>query len=237
MAGAYLPLHPMEHQYSRDRGTRPRSTRLGREHPHVMDPAGESYLRQEGRGLCIGFYEQTCRPWAVDGDAVGVRARAAPPTISHKIEASIEFAYRRFPVLERAGVKSVIHGPFTFAPDGNPLVRPGCRACATTGRPCGVMAGVFAGGGVGLMLAQWMVEGETERDVMAMGCPPASAAGSGRATRLPKGDRELPDAVFGQLSERRRNRPPGPSAPTPMFDTFDALGAVWGPTITGLGGG
>ena len=32
-----------------------------------MDPGGESYLRQEGRGLCIGFYEQPCEPWAVDG--------------------------------------------------------------------------------------------------------------------------------------------------------------------------
>jgi dimethylglycine dehydrogenase len=41
---------------------------------------------------------------------------------------------RRFPVLERAGVKSVIHGPFTFAPDGNPLVGP-VPGCATTGPP------------------------------------------------------------------------------------------------------
>ena len=38
-----------------------------------------------------------------------------------KIEASIAFAYQRYPILERAGVKQVIHGPFTFAPDGNPL--------------------------------------------------------------------------------------------------------------------
>jgi dimethylglycine dehydrogenase len=51
-----------------------------------------------------------------------------------KIEDSIAFAYKRFPVLERAGVKSVIHGPFTFAPDGNPLVGP-VPGCATTGRP------------------------------------------------------------------------------------------------------
>ena len=35
--------------------------------PHVMDPSGESYLRQEGRGLVIGFYEQEATPWAVDG--------------------------------------------------------------------------------------------------------------------------------------------------------------------------
>ena len=70
-------------------------------------------------------------------------------------------------MLEKAGVKNVIHGPFTFAPDGNPLVGPvpGKRNYWSA---CGVMAGFSQGGGVGLMLAQWMIEGETERDTMAM---------------------------------------------------------------------
>ena len=66
MAGVYLPLHPMEHQYVVTDDI-PEIYERDTEHPHVMDPGGESYLRQEGRGLCIGFYEQRCRPWAVDG--------------------------------------------------------------------------------------------------------------------------------------------------------------------------
>jgi dimethylglycine dehydrogenase len=45
---------------SRDRGL----PRPGKEFPHVMDPGGESYLRQEGRGICIGFYEKPCEPWS-----------------------------------------------------------------------------------------------------------------------------------------------------------------------------
>ena len=61
MAGVYLPLHPMEHQYIVTDDI-PEIFGRDSEHPHVMDPAGESYLRQEGRGLCIGFYEQRCRP-------------------------------------------------------------------------------------------------------------------------------------------------------------------------------
>ena len=165
MAGLYLPLHPMEHQYIvtddiaeiYERDT---------EHPHVMDPAGESYLRQEGRGLCIGFYEQTCRPWAVDGTSWDFGHELLPDDLD-KIEDSVAFAYKRFPVLERAGVKSVIHGPFTFAPDGNPLVGP------VPGMPgywsaCAVMAGFSQGGGVGKALAEWMVEGEPENDIFAM---------------------------------------------------------------------
>lgn len=168
MAGVYMPLHPMEHQYLVTE-TIPMIAEMidsGVEHPHVMDPSGESYLRQEARGLCIGFYEQPCRPWAVDGTSWDFGHELLPDDFD-KIEDSIAFAYKRFPVLETAGVKSVIHGPFTFAPDGNPLVGPipGMRNYWSA---CGVMAGFSQGGGVGLSLAQWMIEGEAERDVYAM---------------------------------------------------------------------
>ncbi|MGJ8604758.1 MAG: GcvT family protein [Marivita sp.] len=223
MAGVYLPLHPMEHQYivtdeiaeiyERDN-----------EHPHVMDPAGESYLRQEGRGLCIGFYEQPCRPWAVDGTPWNFGHELLPDDFD-KIGESIEFAYKRFPVLERAGVKSVIHGPFTFAPDGNPLVGPvpGLRNYWSA---CGVMAGFSQGGGVGLMLAQWMTTGECERDVSAMD-----------VARF--GDWISPGYTLPKVIENYQKRfsvsypneelpAARPNRTTPMFDIFDGMGAVWG---------
>ena len=66
LAGIYLPLHPMEHQYFITEDI-PEVYERAEELPHVMDPTGESYLRQEGRGLVIGIYEQKCVPWAVDG--------------------------------------------------------------------------------------------------------------------------------------------------------------------------
>ena len=164
MAGIYLPLLPMAHQYlvTDDVPEIMAILAQGREFPHVMDPGGEFYLRQEGRGLCIGFYEKPCEPWAVDG---------TPWNFGHellneqweKIEDSVAFANARIPVLERSGVKRVIHGPFTFAPDGNPLIGPvpGLRNYWSA---CAVMAGFSQGGGMGLALAQWMVEGEVERD-------------------------------------------------------------------------
>ncbi len=165
MAGLMLPLHPMEHQYLVTEET-PEVFERDQELPHVMDPAGESYLRQEGRGLCIGFYEQSCDPWAVDGTPQDFGHELLENQLD-RISDSVEFAYRRFPVLERAGIKSIINGPFTFAPDGNPLVGPvpGLRNYWSA---CAVMAGFSQGGGVGLSLAQWMIEGEPERDVFAM---------------------------------------------------------------------
>ena len=98
MAGVYMPLHPMEHQYLVTENIPMIEEMIdsGIEHPHVMDPAGESYLRQEARGLCIGFYEQTCRPWAVDGTSWDFGHELLPDDFD-KIEASVDFAYKRFP--------------------------------------------------------------------------------------------------------------------------------------------
>ncbi len=223
MAGVYFPLHPMEHQYIVTDDL-PEIYERGTEHPHVMDPAGESYLRQEGRGLCIGFYEQPCRPWAVDGTPWTFGHELLPDNLD-KIEDSIAFAYRRFPILERAGVKTVIHGPFTFAPDGNPLVGPvpGMRNYWSA---CAVMAGFSQGGGVGLMLAQWMIEGETERDTFAMDCARFGNWTTPGYTR-PK--------VIENYQKRFSISYPNEELPaarpfrtTPMYDTFDKMGAVWG---------
>ena len=164
MAGIYLPLLPMAHQYlvTDDIPEILEILGRGKEFPHVMDPGGEFYLRQEGRGLCIGFYEKPCEPWAVDGTPWGFGHELLNEQFD-KIEDSVNFAYRRIPVLERSGVKRVIHGPFTFAPDGNPLIGPvpGLRNYWSA---CAVMAGFSQGGGMGLALAQWMIHGEVERD-------------------------------------------------------------------------
>ncbi|WP_120495552.1 FAD-dependent oxidoreductase [Kiloniella sp. EL199] len=165
MAGVYMPLHPMEHQYLVTEDA-PEVYELDRELPHVMDPEGESYLRQEGRGLCIGFYEQACDAWAERGTPMDFGHELLNNNLD-RIGDSLEFAFKRFPVLERVGVKTVINGPFTFAPDGNPLVGP-VPGLQNYWSACGVMAGFSQGGGVGLTLAEWMIDGEPSRDVFAM---------------------------------------------------------------------
>ncbi len=165
MAGVFLPLHPMEHQYLVT-GDIPEVYERETELPHVMDPTGESYLRQEGRGLVIGIYEQACEPWAVDGTSWDFGHELLPDKLD-RIAEPLEYAYKRYPVLAKAGIKQVTNGPFTFAPDGNPLVGP-VQGLRNFWSACAVMAGFSQGGGVGLTLAEWMIEGEPSRDVFAM---------------------------------------------------------------------
>ncbi|WP_375690847.1 FAD-dependent oxidoreductase [Pseudooceanicola sp. LIPI14-2-Ac024] len=223
MAGVYLPLHPMEHHYIVTDDI-PFIYERGSEHPHVMDPAGESYLRQEGRGLCIGFYEQRAKPWAVDGTPWNFGHELLPDDLD-KISDSIEFAYRRFPALAEAGVKTVIHGPFTFAPDGNPLVGPvpGLRNYWSA---CAVMAGFSQGGGVGLMLAQWMTQGECERDTASFDVARFGSWTTPGYTR-PKVIENY-QTRFSVAYPNEEKPAARPFRTTPMYDIFDGMGAVWG---------
>ena len=226
MAGVYLPLLPMAHQYlvTDDIPEVMDILKTGREFPHVMDPGGEFYLRQEGRGLCIGFYEKPCEPWAVDGTPWNFGHELLNEQFD-KIEDSVNFAYRRVPVLERSGVKRVIHGPFTFAPDGNPLIGP-VQGLRNYWSACAVMAGFSQGGGMGLALAQWMIHGEVERDPRGFDVSRFGTWTSPGYT-VPKviENYQMRFSVGYPNEERPAARP---FRTTPMYDIFDGMNAVWG---------
>lgn len=76
-------------------------------------------------------------------------------------------AFERIPALANAGIKTVVNGPFTFGPDGNPMIGP-VSGVRNYWAAVGVMAGFCQAGGVGKSLAEWMIAGEPEIDVRAM---------------------------------------------------------------------
>ncbi|HLW23003.1 MAG TPA: FAD-dependent oxidoreductase, partial [Steroidobacteraceae bacterium] len=138
----------------------------GRELPHAIDFKAEIYMRQERKGMVLGTYEKACVPWQPRTTPWDFGSELLPPDLD-RIAPSLEVGFRHFPAMEKAGIKRVINGPFTFSPDGNPLVGP------VQGLPgfwcaCAVMAGFSQGGGVGLALSQWMVNGDPGFDVWAM---------------------------------------------------------------------
>ena len=75
------------------------------------------------------------------------------------------------PALGRAGIKKVVNGPFTFGPDGNPLIGPvpGLKNYWTA---VGVMAGFCQGGGVGLCMAEWIDQWRAQHRCLGHGCRP-----------------------------------------------------------------
>ncbi|WP_159586024.1 GcvT family protein [Chelativorans xinjiangense] len=169
MVGLELPLLAMEHMYLL---TEPMpeveefNRATGREMVGIIDFKGEIYTRQERNGILLGTYEKAAKPWSELETPWDFGHELLQPDID-RIAPSLEVGFRHFPALENAGIKQVINGPFTFAPDGNPLVGP-VQGLTNFWCACAVMAGFSQGGGVGLALSNWMVNGDPGFDVWGM---------------------------------------------------------------------
>ena len=165
MAGVDHPFVPMEHQYLITDEV-PEIANAEEEMLHVIDFGGEFYMRQEANGVLVGTYEHHPQPWSAETTPWEFGHELLPENLD-RIGDNLERAFSRFPALERAGIKQIINGPFTFTPDGNPLVGP-VRGLTNYWCACGVIAGFSQGGGVGLALSNWMVDGDPGMDVWAM---------------------------------------------------------------------
>jgi dimethylglycine dehydrogenase len=165
MVGLELPILAMEHQYIISEDI-PEVAASETEMLHIVDSDGEIYMRQEGKGMLMGTYERAGVPWS---------ERETPWSFGHellnndidRIAPSLEVGFRHYPAIEKAGIRKIINGPFTFAPDGNPVIGP-VRGLRNYWVACGVMAGFSQGGGVGLSLARWMIEGDPGADIWGM---------------------------------------------------------------------
>ncbi|MEL6335999.1 MAG: FAD-dependent oxidoreductase [Pseudomonadota bacterium] len=165
MMGVELPVASMEHQYFL---TEPIAgiAEAGHRMPLIRCPQADFYARQEKQGLLVGFYEQDCRTWGLDGIDPGF-TNALCPDDPDRVLPVLEGAIERLPALAETGIHTIINGPITYTPDGVPLVGriPGRRNawCIT-----GLRAGLGEGGGHGWLLAQTMVHGEAEYDTWAL---------------------------------------------------------------------
>lgn len=166
MAGVQLPLVPLEHHYLVTDSI-PALQQRDQEIAICVDLDGEMYFRQEHDGVLLGVYEKNATPWSVNGTSWDYGENDLLPPDLDRISDALEKGFKRFPDVEAAGIKRMVNGPFTFTPDGNPLVGP-VRGLRNYWSACGVMAGFSQSGGVGLALAQWIVEGEPEGDLFAM---------------------------------------------------------------------
>lgn len=169
MVGLELPVLAMEHMYILSEAmpeVEEINRTTGKEALHVIDFEGEIYLRQEAKGMLLGTYERRGVPWSPDETPWSFGPELLPDDLD-RIAPSLEMGFKHFPAIGRAGIRKVVNGPFTFTPDGNPLVGP-VRGLSNYWCACGVMAGFSQGGGVGLALANWMTDGDPGFDVWGM---------------------------------------------------------------------
>ena len=167
MAGINLPVQPMEHHYLITE-TIPEIEAMGegKRLPVGTDFEGNIYFRQEGKGMLLGTYEPKSTPWKVEGTPMDFGHELLEPKLDN-IQDRLAIGFERMPALKKAGIKNIVNGPFTFGPDGSPLIGP-VPGLKNYWVAVGVMAGFCQGGGVGKCIAEWIIDGEPSIDVWAM---------------------------------------------------------------------
>ena len=167
LAGINLPVQPMEHHYLitetipeiKERVKEPRL-------PIGTDFEGNIYFRQEGQGMLLGTYEFKSTPWQIKQTPMTFGHELLEPKLDN-IQDRLEIGFKRIPALEKVGIKNIVNGPFTFGPDGNPLIGP-VPGKKNYWVAVGVMAGFCQAGGVGKSIAEWIIDGEPSADIWAM---------------------------------------------------------------------
>ncbi|WP_170476750.1 GcvT family protein [Ruegeria arenilitoris] len=165
MMGVHHPVAAMEHQYFLTEEI-PAIKEAGHRMPLIRCPISDYYCRQEKNGLLVGFYEQDCKTWGMDGIDPNFVNALCPDDLD-RVTDVLEGAFARMPALMEVGIHTVVNGPITYTIDGAPLVGPipGKRNAFCI---IGLRAGLGEGGGHGWLLAQQIVHGEACYDTWVL---------------------------------------------------------------------
>ena len=168
MVGVRIPIVPMSHQYMiTENFLDPTARRL----PSLRDPDNLVYYRQEVGGLLMGGYERNSKPWTasharVDNIPADFNSRLLDQDWDRFEEIAVN-SQRRVPIMEKIGVKNFINGPEGFTPDNE-----FCLGETEVGGyfvAAGFCAhGIAGAGGIGKVVAEWVISGEPQMDLWHM---------------------------------------------------------------------
>ncbi|TML02237.1 MAG: FAD-dependent oxidoreductase [Actinobacteria bacterium] len=220
MAGVNVPIVPMAHEYLI---TKPSGLPL--DLPTMRDPSLLVYFRGESGGLVAGGYERNPAPWGLDGIPTDFNSKLLAPDWD-RFSPLMENAVVRVPMLEDAEVIQLINGPEAFTPDGEFIL--GESEVRGFWVAAGFCAHGLAGaGGMGQLVAEWIVEGLPAFDVWHM-----DSRRFGRAYRSREYTLARTTEVYSTYydikypgQERLAGRPLRLS---PTYPRLEGLGASWG---------
>ena len=223
LAGFELPLQPTEHQYFVT-DTISEISNVDHRLPSVADRDGEYYLRQEGKGLLVGAYERDVRFWAEEETPAGFGHELFEDDLE-RIEENMMRAIERIPAVGEVGIKRVINGPMIWSPDSNVLFGPVPELknyfCCN-----GIIPGFSQSGGMGLLAAEWIIQGETNYDMFAWDIARFGSWAGKEFTKSRVGDQYAHRfSIHFPNEERAAGRP---VRTRPVYDLQKEMGAVMG---------
>lgn len=159
-SGINIPNQAAEHYYLITEAI----PQLSSSWPVLEDPASFGYFREEVGGLMIGMFEPVCAPWKVDGIPDDASFLSLPPDWE-RMSPYLEQAMKRVPISMETGVKKFFCGPESFTPDLQPIVGPAPELHNYWVAAGLNSIGILTGGGLGRVLAHWIIHGRSDVDV------------------------------------------------------------------------
>ncbi len=163
MAGVSLPLQAAEHYYL----ITDDMTGMHRDLPILEDPDSFAYYREEVGSLMIGLFEPVAKAWNLEHIPENFVFGEIQPDWE-RMTTFLEKAYERVPDAVELGIRKFFCGPESFTPDLSPLVGE-TSELKNFFVACGLNSlGILSAGGIGRLLAQWIVDGRPDMDVTAL---------------------------------------------------------------------
>ncbi len=191
LAGVGVPLQAAEHYYLLTDTVPGMSQDL----PVIEDPDNYGYYRPEGDGMLVGLFEPAGAPWSLDGVPRGFSFGKLPPDWE-RMEPYLGAALNRVPSLADTGVRTFFCGPESFTADVRPLLGPAPELDGYFVAAGLNSLGILSGGGVGMMLAQWIVDGIPPVDATGVAIDRTAAYETSRRFRAERTVEQL-GVLFG----------------------------------------
>jgi 4-methylaminobutanoate oxidase (formaldehyde-forming) len=162
-AGVTIPNQAAEHYYmiTEDFLDSPKNM------PVLEDPSSYGYFREEGNGMLVGLFESVCAPWQIEGIPQDFSFGEIQPDWDRMLP-YLEKAMQRIPDILNVGIKKFFCGPESFTPDLRPIVGE-CPEIKNYFVAAGLNSiGILTGGGIGRVVAHWIINGSPDVDITAM---------------------------------------------------------------------
>ena len=220
LAGVNVPVIPMAHEYLI---TKPTGVPL--DVPTMRDPSLLVYFRGESGGLVMGGYERHPAPWGLDG---------IPPDFNgqlleedwERFEELMTNAIVRVPEIEEAEVVKLVNGPEAFTPDGEFILgESDVRGFWVAAGFCA--HGLAGAGGMGKLVAEWIVEGVPSLDVWEMDSRRFGAAYTSRSYTLAR-TVEVYSTYYDVKYPGHEREAGRPLRVSPAYERLQELGAAFG---------
>lgn len=223
--GVDVPLQAAEHYYLL---TEPMEG-IHRDLPIIEELDCYGYFREEGGGMLVGLFEPVGAAWHPEGAPEDFAFGTIPPDWE-RMTPFLDQAMQRIPALDSAGIRTFFCGPESFTADAAPMLGPTPEMQGLWVAAGLNSLGILQAGGVGSLMATWIVEGSCPVDIAGYTVERATTVENSRRFRAERVVEQL-GVLFGDGSYPTfHNHTARGIRRSPLHDTWVAHRAHFAPS-------